>query len=172
MSEPLYFFAENNQQRGPVSAAEIIAKSLPPDTLVWREGMAQWQRLDSLPELIGLTNASIPPPPQFAQNQQPIPIASLPYGQSPPQVNRVAAGLCGIFLGWLGIHKFIINQPRPATIMCLSSVGGVFAGCCFPPFWIAFLVMGVIGFVEGVIYLNQSDEEFYQNYVIERRAWF
>jgi TM2 domain-containing membrane protein YozV len=172
MSDALYFFAENNQQRGPVTSSELLAKNLPPDTLVWREGMPQWQRLDSLPELIGLTNASRPPPPQFAQQMQRIPIASIPYGQAPPQVNRMAAGLCGIFLGWLGVHKFIINLPRPATIMCLTSVGSIFAGCCFFPFWIAFLVMGVIGFVEGVIYLNKSDEQFYQDYVIERRAWF
>lgn len=42
-----WFYAHNGQQAGPLSEPELDqlfqAASLPPDTLVWREGMANWQ---------------------------------------------------------------------------------------------------------------------------------
>ena len=30
----------------------------------------------------------------------------------------------------------------------------------------------VIGLIEGIIYLTKTDPEFYQTYMVERRAWF
>jgi hypothetical protein len=33
-------------------------------------------------------------------------------------------------------------------------------------------VMLVIGMVEGVKYLRMSDEEFYETYLVRRKAWF
>ena len=32
--------------------------------------------------------------------------------------------------------------------------------------------MGIIGFIEGVIYLSKTDEDFYQTYAIEKKPWF
>jgi len=77
--------------------------------------------------------------------------------------NKVAAGVCGILLGSLGIHKFILGMTTPGLIMLLVTVltcgiGGV--------------VMGTIGLVEGIIYLTKSDEDFYQLYYIEKKGWF
>jgi len=34
------------------------------------------------------------------------------------------------------------------------------------------LVLGVIAFIEGIIYLTKSDEEFEQTYVVEKKQWF
>jgi hypothetical protein len=31
---------------------------------------------------------------------------------------------------------------------------------------------GIIGLIEGIIYLTKTDEEFYQTYVVEKKAWF
>ena len=31
---------------------------------------------------------------------------------------------------------------------------------------------GVLAWVEGIIYLMKTDEEFYQTYVVEKKAWF
>jgi hypothetical protein len=46
MAEVLWFYARNDQQFGPVSAAELKqlaeAGRLSPDDLLWREGMEQW----------------------------------------------------------------------------------------------------------------------------------
>lgn len=31
---------------------------------------------------------------------------------------------------------------------------------------------GIVGLIEGIIYLTKTDEEFYQAYVAQRREWF
>ena len=76
---------------------------------------------------------------------------------------KIAAGICGILLGSLGIHKFILGQTTPGIIMLLVTLltCGIGGG-----------VMGIIGIIEGIIYLTKSDEEFYQAYGVEQRGWF
>ena len=32
--------------------------------------------------------------------------------------------------------------------------------------------MGIIGLIEGIIYLTKSDEEFYQTYAVDKKGWF
>jgi len=32
--------------------------------------------------------------------------------------------------------------------------------------------MGIIGLVEGIIYLTKTDEQFYQDYAVTQKAWF
>ncbi len=76
---------------------------------------------------------------------------------------RVAAGVCGILIGALGIHKFIIGLTTPALIMLLVTV----LTCGFGG-----AIMGVIGLIEGIIYLTKTDEEFEQIYVVGKKAWF
>jgi TM2 domain-containing membrane protein YozV len=77
--------------------------------------------------------------------------------------NRLAAGLCGIFLGGLGVHKFILGFTTPGIVMLLITVLSCGLGG---------IVTAIIGIVEGVIYISKSDEDFYQTYVIEKKAWF
>jgi hypothetical protein len=31
---------------------------------------------------------------------------------------------------------------------------------------------GLIGFIEGIIYLTKTDQEFFQIYMVEKKAWF
>ena len=33
-------------------------------------------------------------------------------------------------------------------------------------------VVGIIGLVEGIIYLTKSDEEFVQTYIVGQKPWF
>ncbi|MBC8106448.1 MAG: DUF4339 domain-containing protein [Anaerolineae bacterium] len=47
-----YFFANGNEQRGPYSLEELASFGLRPDTLVWHEGLTEWQRADAVPELV------------------------------------------------------------------------------------------------------------------------
>ena len=76
---PQYFFANGGEQRGPYSLDELASFGLRPDTLVWREGLAEWQRADSLDELVAKTvllqaAAKTATPAQFSsptQTQQP-----------------------------------------------------------------------------------------------------
>jgi hypothetical protein len=33
-------------------------------------------------------------------------------------------------------------------------------------------VTTLLGFIEGIIYLTKSDEEFYQTYQVNKKGWF
>ena len=76
---------------------------------------------------------------------------------------KVAAGVCGILLGALGIHKFVLGFTTAGVIMLLVTVLTCGIGGS---------VMGVIGLVEGIIYLTKTEEEFHQSYMIEKKEWF
>ncbi len=77
--------------------------------------------------------------------------------------SKVACGVVAILIGALGIHKFMLGNTTPGIIMACVSV----LSCL--TLW---PVMSIIGIVEGIIYLTKSDEEFYQTYVVEKKAWF
>lgn len=80
--------------------------------------------------------------------------------------SKLAAGLLGIFLGGLGIHKFYLGYKKEGIIMlvvCL--VGSLLLG-------LGAIGMGVIGLIEGIIYLTKSDSEFEEIYVKGHRGWF
>jgi TM2 domain-containing membrane protein YozV len=194
-----YYVADGTTQRGPFTEQELAGMALRPDTLVWHEGMPQWEPAGDVPALKPLLGqpASVPLP---SLNRAPAespdqntgaaqPAAPLPMGYASPQYypppydpatsKKVAAGVCGILLGGLGIHKFILGLTSGAvTMLCITLAGGL-AGmgcaCFFPPlFLLAFgpVVMHIIGLVEGIIYLTKSDQEFYQLYIVQRRQWF
>ncbi|MGO8765889.1 MAG: NINE protein [Limisphaerales bacterium] len=77
--------------------------------------------------------------------------------------NKIAAGLLAIFLGGLGIHKFIMGYTKEGVIMLLVSLLTCGVGAS---------VMWIIGIIEGIIYLTKSDEDFVNTYVINKKAWF
>ena len=80
---------------------------------------------------------------------------------------RIAAGICGILLGCLGIHKFILGYTTKNIIMLIISiVVGIFT--C----GIGASIMGIIGLIEGIIYLTKSDEDFVNTYVTNKKGWF
>lgn len=80
--------------------------------------------------------------------------------------NRMAASMLAFFFGWLGFHKFYLGNNTPATIMLCVSLGGLILLA------IPTLVMMVIGFIEFIIYVTQSDEDFEQTYIVGRKDWF
>ncbi len=85
--------------------------------------------------------------------------------------NKIAAGLLGIFLGWLGIHKFYLGYKKEAVIMLVISLVGL--PLCFVivgGFMIG--MMSLIGFIEGIIYLTKSDAAFESLYVQGHKGWF
>lgn len=76
---------------------------------------------------------------------------------------KIAAGLCAILIGSLGIHKFILGYTNAGVIMLLVTIltcgiGGT--------------VMWIIGIIEGITYLTKTDEEFYRTYVVQQKTWF
>lgn len=62
-----------------------------------------------------------------------------------PIKNKIAAGLLGIFLGGIGIHKFYMGKVGMGIIYLLFCWTGIPA---------------LIGFIEGIIYLCSNDENF------------
>ena len=76
---------------------------------------------------------------------------------------KIAAGICGILFGALGVHKFILGYTKQGLIMLLVTIF---------TFGLAAIVFGIIGFIEGIVYLTKSNQEFYATYVANKRAWF
>ena len=76
---------------------------------------------------------------------------------------KIAAGICAILLGSLGVHKFIMGYTTEGVIMLLVSV--VSCG-------ILAVVPSVIGIIEGIIYLTKSDEDFVRTYIQTKKGWF
>ncbi|MFZ3453490.1 NINE protein [Arthrobacter sp. 7Tela_A1] len=73
------------------------------------------------------------PPNTYQQGYQP------PYGWAPPK-SRLAAGLLGIFLGGLGIHRFYLGYTTIGVVQLLVTLFTFGAGAIW-------------GFVEGIMIL-------------------
>ena len=72
---------------------------------------------------------------------------------------KVIAGVCGILVGWLGVHKFVLGYTTEGIIQLV--LGLITCGAA-----------GIIGIIEGIIYLTKSDEEFVRTYVQSKKGWF
>ena len=82
-------------------------------------------------------------------------------GQMAPQQEskRIMAGILALLLGSLGIHKFILGYTTAGIIHIVASI--VTCG-----------MFGIVSFIEGIIYLTKSDEEFIQTYQNNEKKWF
>ena len=72
---------------------------------------------------------------------------------------KVMAGILGIVFGSLGVHKFVLGYTTEGLIQIAISVVTCGAG-------------GIIGLIEGIIYLTKSDEEFVRTYIQNKKGWF
>ncbi len=93
--------------------------------------------------------------------QEPAAAATKPAGAE----KKIAAGICGILLGSLGIHKFILGYTKEGIIMLLVTILGSLI--FFGP-----MVMWIIGLIEGIMYLTKTDEEFVATYINGKKGWF
>lgn len=80
-------------------------------------------------------------PNQVPNNQNPFTPAN-PNGKS-----RTTAGILAILLGGLGLHRFYLGQ---------TLVGVIFILTCWT------YIPAIIGLIDGIMLLTQSDEEFYR----------
>ncbi len=81
--------------------------------------------------------------------------------------DHVIAGLLAIFLGCFGIHKFYLGYNNAGFIMLAVTVIGSLL-----TLGLAGAVMGVIGVIEGIVYLTKSQTSFDETYVFGRQEWF
>ncbi|HIP47934.1 MAG TPA: TM2 domain-containing protein [Lutibacter sp.] len=82
-----------------------------------------------------------------------------PVNTTPQENKKLIAGILAIVLGSLGIHKFILGYTKEGIIQLVVSVFTCGIG-------------GIIGLIEGIIYLTKTDEEFYQTYQVGQKGWF
>ena len=89
----------------------------------------------------------------------------------PPQENKkVIAGILAILFGSLGVHKFILGYQREGIILLVSTIIG-YATLCIVIGIPILSVTGIIGLIEGIIYLTKSDAEFYNTYQVGKKPW-
>jgi len=72
---------------------------------------------------------------------------------------KVLAGIMGIVLGTFGVHKFVLGYTKEGIIQAAFSI----LSCGFG---------GIVGLIEGIIYLTKSDQEFYDTYQVGKKGWF
>ncbi len=84
---------------------------------------------------------------------------------------KLIAGILAIILGSFGIHKFILGYNKEGIILVGATLIGYITVCMGVG---AFLLMatGLVGIIEGIIYLTKSDEEFYNTYQVGKKPWF
>lgn len=75
----------------------------------------------------------------------------------PGAEKKLVAGLLAILLGGFGVHKFYLGYTKEGVIQLLLSL------VC---------IGGIIGIIEGIIYLTKSDAEFVATYVTGKKGWF
>lgn len=84
--------------------------------------------------------------------------------------SKVAAGILAILLGGIGVHKFYLGFTGPGLVFLLVNTVGFLI--TWVMLFVPNMVLGVIALVEGIIYLTKSDEEFEQQYVVQKKQWF
>lgn len=155
------FIGADGQQYGPVNLDQLrrwLAENrLRAETLVQAEGSLDWKPLSSFPELAA--DLKSVPPNIASSSAYPPPVSA----SNPRASSKVPAGVCGIILGGLGVHKFILGYTGAGIIMLLVSV--LSCGTLYP-------VMHIIGLIEGIVYLAKPDDDFVRAYVDGRKEWF
>ena len=130
-----WYYAEGGQQRGPVSEAEldnlVVAGTIRHDTLVWCEGMAEWQT--------------------FGQVKS----AGSPGPAAPPAMGSIVCWQCGktfapdevvrIGEGW------VCAACKPLYVQRLKEGAAVSGALDYAGFWIRFAAKFIDSLVLGVL---------------------
>jgi len=126
-----YMIGGDGRQYGPVSVEQIkqwlVEGRATPQTLLRAEG-GEWKSLATFPEFVGV---SASPPPFVTGAGWPPHVA----GKS-----RIAAGVLGIFLGGLGVHRFYLGYIPIGVVQIVVTI----LTCGLGQIW---------GFVEGICIL-------------------
>lgn len=165
MDDKIWFYAHNNEQKGPVDIAEIdmlvAAKVIGPDTLVWRDGMGDWQ-----PAAAALPATSKPS--DWPDMPPPMPQAATP--PSAPAAPAASAGENADFEA--GPAYDAAPKQHPTQFMesvkyCFNHYAKFRGRARRPEFWyfalFNFLVGLGLGIVDGILFGFADDVSLFNS---------
>lgn len=109
----------DGRQYGPVSADQlrewIAAGRANAQTMAQLEGSTEWRPLQSFPDFADQCSVS-PAPPLLANYDQ--------------RKSKLVAGILGILLGWIGVHRFYLGYTAIGVVqivvtVCTGGIGGL-----------------------------------------------
>jgi len=93
------------------------------------------------------------------------------FGSVSGDNKKILAGVLAIILGGLGVHKFILGYNKEGGILLGITLLGIVLSCVGIGIFVVWIT-GLIGLIEGIIYLTKSDAEFYATYQVGKKPWF
>lgn len=136
-----WYILYNGQQIGPMNENALLAYNPTPNTMVWQEGMPEWQPLYMFPNLMDKLNSKngggVPPM----------------YNTARTDKDKLAAGLLAIFLGCFGIQYFYLGKTTGGIICLLLTL--VTCG-----------LWSIISFIQGILMLTMTQQDFENKYVL------
>ena len=84
---------------------------------------------------------------------------------------KILAAVLAIILGAFGVHKFILGYQKEGFILLGITIVGFVLSCVGIGIFVVWAT-GLIGLIEGIIYLTKSEEEFYNTYQAGQKPWF
>ncbi|GAA5496517.1 hypothetical protein Rhal01_02701 [Rubritalea halochordaticola] len=171
-----WYYSKDNQQHGPIGAEELKAKlgsELPADTLVWREGMANWSPARSVTELNFTPQQPMPQPtPQAAS---PMAGAATAEGALNPYAAPTSNALdmqmvdyplpfvkranYGLLLGsWIGGVVLLLIGIVMMGVMSAESYGPPADDVSIPAVLLMLLGAGIFcfGAILGLVYVHRA----------------
>ena len=150
-----WYYVENGQKAGPIDEAQLEelrrAGRIQPNTLVWREGMANWAPFSQVQGDLK---------PSFSLKLDSGPAASAPVGAGPEAVctecNRIYPTASMIRYG----EAHVCASCKPIFLQKLAEGARISSGGTgqYAGFWIRFaatfvdrLILGAVGFVLGLV---------------------
>lgn len=165
----VWYIIQDGRQVGPLQKSDLLNYNINGSSMVWHEGMANWQPASAVAELQDLLNGYTPggaPRPQCPP-QHPEQGFNQGYGQGYGQgynqgfnqgyyqksdKSKVTAGILALLLGGLGIQYFYLGKVGGGFITILLTL--VTCG-----------IWEIITFIQGILMLTMSDQEFDQKFV-------
>ncbi|MDE6235019.1 MAG: GYF domain-containing protein [Muribaculaceae bacterium] len=163
----MWYIIYNGQQVGPLQKEQLPNYNLTPESMVWCEGMSNWQPAGTIAALADLLTPQSYGNQTYGTQSSDYP-NNIPYGQqpyyggqnypAPSGKSKVAAGVLAILLGGLGVQYFYLGKVGGGFLTILLSL--VTCGA-----W------EIITLIQGILMLCMSDEEFDRKFVYTKKTF-
>lgn len=173
-----YYTMGGQQQDSPIDQQSLInliaTGRVGSNDSVWNETMSTWANVAYVPQLAayalpmpspGGIGAWAPPGNQGDPLPHITPRARVAHPHSIEYVKfvgkKTTAAVLALCFGPLGIHKFVLGLTTGGLTMLLLF-------CLLVPI----PVLAVISFVEAILYLTKTNEQFFRDYAVDKKQWF